>query len=345
MKAGLYLISAILFVIAVAVAAYMINPGYYSFDVFGIHMPSLPIALWIALPVALLAIFSLLHILFYGAKSYFTTKKWKSDAKKVEDAIYWSLIKEPQDVHFANEELRKGAGILAKSYIEPLSTEDLQISERIRQSAKIVQKIENGEFVDLKKEKIGKHISNENPLYLQNEKNHINANPKYALKVLDFKERYPQELVSLALDKLVATQDLFTIKKYAKEIRKERFLKLLERLKEDKETKVTFDIIKSFIQTYNLNCKEYIKVVKFLLEKFDPDNNLELLSALSKKDEDALPAYIYLLFRYEMLDKVKEILDEHSEDEYKAFRALYLLKKQKHNFKLSDFINEENSCL
>ncbi len=344
MKAGLYILSAVLFIIAVVVAVYMINPGYYSFEILGKKLPNLPVAVWVAIPVALLAIFSFLHILFYGAKAYFGIKKWKGDAKKVEDAVFWSLIKEPQDVHFTNEILKKSAGILSKSYIEPLTLEDLHLSERIKSSAKIVQKIKNGEYIDLKKEKIGKYLTQNNPLLIQNEKNHINADPKYALKILDFKEKYPQELVSLALDKLVATQDIFTLKKYALDIRKERFLTFLERLKDEKKSDIPFDLIQSFIKLYNFNCKEYIKLAQFFLEKFDPDSNLSYFAQIIKSDDDALPAYLYLLFRYEMLDKVKEILDEHNENELKAFKALYLLKKHKYNFKLSDFINEENSC-
>jgi hypothetical protein len=45
-----------------------------------------------------------------------------------------------------------------------------------------------------------------------------------------------------------------------------------------------------------------------------------------------------------MLDKAKEILEEHSEDEFKALRAFYSLKKSKFNYKTSDIITIDNIC-
>jgi len=344
MKIGLYIISALLFVIATAVAVYMINPGTYSFDAFGIHLPNLPLSIWIAIPVALLAIFSILHMIVYGTKAYLNNKKWKNDAKRVEDTVYWSLIKEPTVVDFAHDDLKKSIALLFNSTLQLKDYDTSELTPKIKDTLKVVRDIENGKFIDLSRVKFAKHLSEDNELVILNHKNHLNEEANFALKVLDFKDKYPKEVYDLALDKAVETQDFYTLKKYAKELGKERFFKLLNRIDKKNDLGFNQEILLDFLKNYDFDCKDYLRLVEKLLEQFNPDENLKIFKEFVSKDEDATSAYLYLLFRYELLDKVEDILDEHDKDEYKAFRALLILKRNKHNFKVFDFINEENAC-
>ena len=347
MKAGLYVITSVLFLIAVAVATYMVNPSTYSFDVFGIHLPSLPIALWVALPVALLAIFSFLHILFYGTKSFFQNKKLRNDINRVDEAVYWSLIKEPTQVKFNNQDLQKKIGLLANSTLDVIATDNLETTDKLKDVVSTLNKINSGEWIDLKKVKFAKHLSENNTIAIKNELNHIDSDNKYALKVVDFRDKYKNDIVQKALDTIIQTEDFFTLKKYAKDIGKERFFKLLDRVKDDKDNKLGFslDMFKSFMDSYNLECKDYYKGAEVLFENSEnPEANLELYKAYASKDDKATAGYLYLLFRYEMLDKVRDVLDEHTNDEYRAFRGLLTLKRAKHNIKLDEFINEINAC-
>ncbi len=343
MRIGLYTLFAVLFIIAVAVGTYLINPATYSFELFDIHMPKIPVAVWVALPVALLAVFSILHMMFYGTKSFFATRRWKSDAKKLEDSIYWALIKEPQPVNYSNEEIKSAAAILSESYLEPLELESGDISFRIKETAKVIKKIENGEYVDLKTQKFAKHLTENNPIMIKNHFNHLEADPKFALKVIDFRDKYSKELVEKALDKAAQSEDFFTLKKYAGLLGKERFFKLLNRAKEE-DIGLSVDMLKSFIKDCKLECRDYYKMALVTLDKFTPDENLELYKSFSKENEEALAAYLFLLFRYEMLDKISDILEEHADDEYKAFRALLALKKGKANYTTGDILTEDNIC-
>jgi len=345
MKIGLYTVLALLFVILTAVATYMINPDTFAFDVFGIHLPKLPIAVWVAIPVALLALISILHMAFYSTKNFFSVRKLRGDAKKLEDSVYWSLIAEPTTVSYSNEDMRKSAAILSESILKPNSIESPDIPSRIRDTAKIILKINSGEYVDLKTQKFAKHLSENNPIVEKNNFNHLDSDPSFALKVIDFKDKYSEELVQKALDKAVETQDFYTLKKYAKDIGKERFFKLVDRAVNSKEDiGFNLEMLKGFISEYDLDCKDYYKIAKVALSRFEPDDNLALFKEFANKDEDAIPSYIYLLFRYEMLDKVKDILDESSEDEYRAFKAFYTLKKGKYNYKIDDVVTGDNIC-
>jgi len=344
MKIGLYIVFSLLFIAALVVGVYMINPATYSFELFGIHMPMLPVAVWIAIPVGLIVIASVLHMLFHSTKSFIVSRRLKSDVRKLEDTLYWSLIKEPTVTNFSNEDFTKASALLFGSYVEPINLDVPDISLRLKEVAKVIKRIADGEYVELKMQKFTKHLSEDNPIKIQNEKNHIQSSGEYALKVVDFADKYSEELVTLALDKIVETQDFYTLKKYAKLIGKERFLKLLERAQRESDLELNSELLKSFIDEYQLECRDYYTIAKVVLEKFEPDNSLALFKELSGESEEATPGYLYLLFKYEMIDKAKEILEEHDTHEYKAFRALLTLKKGKYNFKSGDILTVDNIC-
>ncbi len=345
MKIGLYIALALLFIIATAVSTYMVNPGTFSFDVFGIHMPKLPIALWVAIPVALFAIASVLHIVYYSAKNFFAVRRLRGDAKKLEDSVYWSLINEPTNISYSNEDMRKSAAMLSEAILTPLSVESQDISVRIREVAKVIKRINSGEYVDLKSQKFAKHLSENNIIIEKNNFNRLDSDPSFALKVVDFKDKYSDSLVEVALDKVIENEDLYTLKKYAKLLGKERFFKLLNRAVNSKDDiGLNLEMLKGYISEYDLDCKDYHKISIISHGKFEPDDNLELFKDLANKDEAAMPSYIYLLFKYEMLDKVKDILEESSEDEFKAFRAFYTLKKSKYNYKIDEIVTIDNIC-
>lgn len=344
MKIGLYIVFSLLFIVVVLVGVYLINPATYSFDIFGIHMPALPVAVWVAMPIALLVIFSIVHMLFYTTRNFFKLQKHKADINKLEDAIYWSLIKEPSTVNYSNSAMKEAAALLAEASLIPHTLDSSHLSPRIKEVAKVISKIEAGEYVELKSQKFAKHLSKENPIILKNELNHIEADPSFALKVLDFKEKYSEPIIEAAYDKVVENEDLYTLKKYAKELGKKRFFKLLKRAENGEEIGLNVDLLKSFIAQYKLDCEDYYELAQVALVKFEPDDALALFKELSQKDEHALAGYLYLLFKYEMLDRAKSILEEHSEEDLKAFRAFYLLKKSKYNFKISDILSSNNVC-
>ena len=344
MKIGFYFVFSLLFIAAVVVGVYMITPATFSFELFGINMPKLPVAVWVAIPVVLIVLASVAHMMFHSTKSFFASRKYRTDLRKLEDAIYWSLIKEPSSVNYSDDELKKSAALLSEAYIEPISVDTSDISLKIKEVAKVILRINSGEFVDLKMQKFTKHLSANNPIILKNEFNHLDSSSEYALKVADFHDKYSDSIVEVALDKIAENEDFYTLKKYAKLIGKERFFKVLERSQNDEKLELNADLLKSFISEYELKCRDYYKLAEVVLSKFEPDTALALFKELVSQDEEANSGYIYLLFKYEMIDKAKDILEEHSTDEYKAFRALLILKKSKYNFKSKDILTVDNVC-
>ena len=76
MRLGLYILASIVLMAMVGVFIYTINPNDYSNNFFGVYI-SMPVAVWVMLPMFLLMLASLVHMMFYGAKNFFKFKRWE----------------------------------------------------------------------------------------------------------------------------------------------------------------------------------------------------------------------------------------------------------------------------
>jgi hypothetical protein len=69
-----------------------------------------------------------------------------------------------------------------------------------------------------------------------------------------------------------------------------------------------------------------------------------MFKELSKNDEHASQAYLYLLFEYEMLDAIQDYLEEHDDSEFIRFRALYTLKRANSKYNVNGMVNSFAVC-
>ena len=68
-----YIIASILLIILVFGFTHSLEFGEYTFSMFDYSL-TLPIAIWVVMPLALLAFVTYLHIIFYGLVKYFKLK-------------------------------------------------------------------------------------------------------------------------------------------------------------------------------------------------------------------------------------------------------------------------------
>jgi hypothetical protein len=59
---------------------------------------------------------------------------------------------------------------------------------------------------------------------------------------------------------------------------------------------------------------------------------------LSNKDENAMESYLYVLLSFEMVDKVRDIINSSDEDDLMIFRAYLSLKDNKKDYDLDKFL-------
>ena len=344
MRLGLYIIASIMLMVIVGSFIYMINPANYTINEFGIPL-SIPVAVWVVLPMVLLMLASLVHMMFYGTKNFFKFKKWEKETNTLDDALYWSLLHEPKAHKFNVPLLKKTASLLSVSSVTVDGAVD-DISDKLRTALTVVTEINRGEYVDLKAKKLDKVLSKTNPFVLKNFKNRLKKEESFAEEVLQSKEAYNEEIFNKALRIFSLKTTFPKALKYVKIYTKENFFTLLTRILNEDNLGLTKDILDTFIVELesNLLCADYLQIATLMMHELSPDENLKLWREYADKYSDAQIAYLYLLFDYEMIDKAGEYLDEHDENDFKRFRALFDLKKEHKKYKITDLMNIRHIC-
>jgi len=342
MKLGLYIFASIGLILMVGALTYTVNPNHYLVEIMGINF-NFPIALWFILPMALLFVFTLLHMFFYGLKNYFLLKKWQKDTTTLEDALYWSLVNEPKEQKYAIDEVGASAVLLAKSSIS-LSDNVEGLTPRLARVVNIIQKIKNGEYVDLKELKMSKIFNPGNPILIQNRLNCLESDDKFVEGVMRATSEYSEVVQKEALETFARKEDFVKARKYAKVFNVENFLVMLKRVTPQNDLGLTADILSEFVYALELRCENYIQIATVTKKYFKPEENLLLFREYQKKNDKAQNAYLYLLFEYELMDQVAAFLEEHEETDFVKFRALYTLKKEQSRYKLEDIIDINSIC-
>ena len=340
MRVGLYIFAALVLIMIVGGLAYSVNPEYYRVEMVNI---SLPIAAWIVLPMLLLFLFTLAHMLFYGIKNYFLLKRWHKDTNTLEDALYWSLVNEPKEQSYTIDEVGGAAVLLGKASID-VSDDVEGLTPRLARVVNIIRKIKNGEYIDLKEEKMSKVFKPGNPILIQNRLNCLESDDEFVEGVMKATSEYSEVVQQEALHIFAQKADFVKARKYAKVYDVKNFLAMLERITPHDKLELTIEILAEFVEALELKCEDYIKVALITKKYFRPEENLNLFRDYQKEDERAQNAYLYLLFEYELLEQASNYLDEQEADEFVKFRALNTLKKEHNKYKLEDIMDIDSIC-
>ncbi len=342
MKLGLYTFAALVLIALVSIVTYTLNPNNYIVEVMGVNL-NFPIAAWIALPMVVLFLFTVAHMLFYGLKNYFKIKKWQRDTDTLEDALYWSLVNEPKEQKYAMDEVGSSARLLSKASL--LVSDNVEgLSPRLSRVVNIIQKINNGEYIDLKEEKMAKVFNAGNPILVKNRLNRIESDEKFVENVMRSSSDYSEAVRKEALDVFARKANFEIARKYTKVFDVKSFLVMLNRVSSEDNLGFNKEILSTFVEDLNLSCADFIKIADVTKKYFKPDENLALFNAYQRENEKAQNAYLYLLFEYELMDKVGAFLEEQEENEFMKFRAFYQLKRQNAKYKLEDIIDIHSVC-
>lgn len=342
MRLGLYIFAALTLTAIMGALAYTINPDNYIVEMMGVNF-NFPIAVWFILPMALLLVFTVIHMLFYSLKGYFKLKKWQRDASTLDDALYWSLVNEPKEQKYMIPEIASSAALLGKSTLTALDNVE-GLSPRLAKVLNLINKIKNGEYVDLKEHKMSKVFNEGNPLLIKNRLNRLESDEKFVEDVMKSSSSYSKLVQTQALEIFARKENFFKARKYVKIFDTKNFFVLLGRCLTEEEMEITPEILDDFVANLKLSCKDYVRIASITKSFFRPDENLAIFKQYQRNDPKAQKAYLFLLFEYELLDEVGAYLDEQGEGEFIKSRALYELKKENRNYKLEDLIDINNVC-
>ena len=343
MRIGLYFFFALILTGLVGAYVHTLHFGNHIQKIMGVDI-NLPVAVWIVIPMLLLLLFTLIHMIYYSMLAYFSKKKRQRDALTLQDALYWSLLREPKEHKYLTKEIRNSAKLLSKSVVDVKGTVE-GVSERFTNTIALIKDIERGEYIDLKEKKLEKKLSKDNPIYIKNTLNRLDKDPKFVEDVLQSSAVYSKDAVAKALRLFAAQETFYKAKKYVNIFDVENFFVMLERAVGDKEDiGMNVEMIKFFVNRLPFKCREYMHLAKLCVKKFDPDTNLLMFKEFRKGDENANQAYLYMMFEYEMLDAVEEFLSEFSEKEFVRFRAIYALKKMNNKYNVEGMVNSYAVC-
>jgi len=342
MRLGLYIFAALTLMGIVGTLVHMVNPNNFLIEVMGINF-NFPVAVWVVLPMFLLLVFTVIHMFYYGLKGYFRKKKWLHDADTLEDALYWSLVHEPKEQKYMINDIKRSAVLLSKSTISVIDGVE-GVSDRLTKIVNVLNKIKNGEYVDLKEYKLAKVFNEGNPHLVQNRLNRLEHDSEFVEEVMKSSSKFSPEVRQQALKIFASKETFFKARKYAKIFDVENFFVMLNRAAEDEDMGLTPEILQDFIEALKLKCADFVRVARITKKIFAPDQNLALFKGYQKENPKAQNAYLYLLFEYELLDEIANYFDEYEEHDFVKYRALFELKKQNKGFKLEDLIDAESIC-
>ena len=319
-----YILGSVILILAVFAYTFSLESGDYRVELFDFVL-ILPIAAWIVFPTLVLFIVTVLHILFYGAKNYFNNKAITKDTESLKALINKKLLNESSKLNFQNKTFKEIGAIVEQLEIDitnsNFSCDDKNINKTIDQ----IFTIRSGKYISTKELK----LDNQNPLMIENFKNRIEQDVEFALEVIQKSANYPQAILKPAFLKILADKSMTTIKKLLDSVAFDEEMAVLLLKKDgeqDNQFAMTNEQILNIIKKVNLTNTQLIQIAKSYKALMSPDQIIKLFEDLTVENEEYTFAYLYILAEYEMVDKMRDILENSTPTEFTPFKALVDLK-------------------
>ncbi len=319
-----YIVGSLLLVIIIFGYTFSIEAGEYSLKIFDFTL-SLPIALWIVMPMIVLLIISIIHILFHGLKNYFMEKAIIKDSKTLESLINKRLLNQTSNVNFQNVNFKEIGSIISQVNIDVTNANFSSVNKEITKTVDQKFNIRAGKYISSKELK----LEDSNPLMITNLKNRIFIDENFALEILKNPSKNSHEILKEAFLKVIEKKSMTSIKKILQELTLDNeMVKTL--LKKDSEQQAEFtmtnDTILGLIKKVDLTNTDLIEIIKNYKKSMSPDKLIKLFTDLSSEKEEYITTYLYILAEYEMIDQMRDVLASSANDDYIPFKALIDLK-------------------
>ncbi|MCI0501694.1 MAG: hypothetical protein L0Y61_08105 [Epsilonproteobacteria bacterium] len=329
-----YIITSFIFLMVVVLGALYVNNSDFTVKIveLGINK-TLPIYIWVILPALVLLIATILHMIFYGTKSYLQRSTLKKDISKLAMILNDRLLDKKSSLSIKTSSLKEIGDIL--NTVEIKITKESESSPIIASSFKIINDLEAGKYIPQKELK----LSSDNIWAINNTKNRLSVDEGFAVEIIKESENYDASLLESAFDIVLENKPIESVKRLAENttLTKDMVKKLL--LKDSEQLSLTNNEILSFMSAHNFTNKELIDVAKNYKKTMAPEQLLSLYEDLSSKNEDLTASYLYVLFEYQMIEQARDILINSQKNEYIIFKALLDLKDSgKYSYSIDDLI-------
>ncbi len=329
-----YIGFGLFFIILLGVYVYSFEGGKYTLNIVDVPI-TLPVAIWVILPVILLFLATIAHLIFYGTTNTIRFRRVKKDGEKFTQAAKEALLGKEIKADYKSDFFKLPGAILPLLNSDPYKAKKYRIyNDDVQDILEAKERLENGEVVDLTKY----DLKPSNPYMLQNALNQMAQDKTYAstiLKRCDDKATCKKAFLTFA-----TYAPMSELVKYEVEPSREVFDIMINRMnaKED-ALELGDDEIIAYIKHLDYTSEDFIALMKKLRAKLVPDRLLNLAGKLAHEfPNTAGEAYLYVLFELQMIDDAREFLANASEDEYQKFRYILFLKDQGRNFDTELFV-------
>lgn len=330
-----YILLTLVYVLAIGLYVYSFNGDYYALDILGVSL-NLPIALWIIIPVVVLFISTILHLIFYNFKDFLHQRSLKKDFEMFKELSKLKVLGEKSITgNFRSEGFKAVGEILSVMKFDPASQEQL-LDEELVKIVEVVKSIYAGNYVELKKYKLDK----DNPLFIQNTINRLSVEPKYAYEILKTCKDTSSDLCLKAYDALLDIASFNEIKRYDFSPDKRTFRRMMERhLDADDSFDMDIKSIEDMLEQFNADRADYLELAREIKVKLSPDALIALFEKLyNTKGSMAADAYLYVLYDLQMIDKIRDILDNSDNDEFVKFKTVLFLRDHGKSIDIDTFL-------
>ena len=319
-----YFIFSIILIVAVFGYVYSLELGDYNVSFFGYSL-SLPVSAWVIAPISVLALATYLHILWYSMLNYFKKRAVKKDHETMIKMIKSNLLDKNEVYKFKTQDFKNLSSILSQLKIDVQENRFSCFDDELNKIVANIQDVKNGKYVSDKSFKVNEttNLANLNML------NKVNEQIDFAVDVLTKPENFSSNIVLKSFENVLKEKSMTTMKKLYKNIKldKEMAKKLFEKDAANNEFGFTSEELLKIVKDLNYDKSDYLALAKNYETILKPDQIIALFEKLSTEFEDAIPAYLHVLFEYEMIDKAREVLANTKDNEYSAFKALLDLKE------------------
>jgi len=329
-----YIGFGLFFIILLGLYVYSFEGGKYTLNVVDVPI-TLPIAVWIILPVILLFLATVGHLMFYGTANMLKLRRVKKDGEKFTQAAKEALLGKEIKAEYKSEFFKLPGAILPLLNSDPYKAKKYRIyNDDVQDILETKERLENGEVVDLSKYS----LTPSNPNVLKNALNQMAEDRTHSATILQRCDN--KETCKKAFAVYATYASLPELKKYEVEPSREVFDIMIGRIAAPKDTlELSDEEIIAYIKELDYTSDDFTALLKKLREKVVPDRLITLAGKFANEFPDlAGEGYLYVLFELQMIDDAREFLANASEDEYLKFNYILFLKDQGRNFDTELFI-------
>ncbi len=318
-----YVVFSIILIVAIYGYVFSLELGAYKITMFDVSL-NLPISAWVIVPMVLLFIATVGHIIFYGLINIFKTRAILKDEETMLSLIKSNLSGNTNSKKFKSKAFKTLSSVIAQFNLSVKDNTFSSSDEELNKLVAAIQDIKAGKYVSDKSIKINEisDLSNLNMI------NKVNEQIDFAIDVLKKTENFAPNIVRQAFLNVLEQKTMTTMKKLYKNVKldKELAKELFKKDAQNNEFGFTHEEILKIVKDLDFTKEDYVALATNYESILKPDQIIALFEKLSTDLDESTPAYLHVLFEYEMIDKIREVIDATPEGEYTAFKALLDLK-------------------